>query len=325
MHMSGDIPDVQGRRFLVTGALGCIGAWVVRTLVRGGAAVTVLDVDSDPRRMRLILEPEEVEGVCFLPGDITDGQTALHALEASGAQHVIHLAALQVPFCRADPALGALVNVLGTINVFEAARSAGLARVVYASSVAAAGQGVDEGDALRPLTHYGVFKQANEGNARVYWLDNGISSIGLRPHTVYGPGRDQGITSAPTKAMLAAAAGQPYTIGFGGRVGMQYARDVAETFVACALADFEGAGVFNLRGAVVSMDEVVAAIEAAEPSSRGRITYTPSALPLPEGQDDRALAALLGRVPATPLAEGVAESIAIFKSALAKGLITATA
>jgi nucleoside-diphosphate-sugar epimerase len=321
-----------GESFLLTGALGCIGAWTVRTLVRSGAEVTVLDLASDPHRLRLILTPDELAQVRFLVGDITDLATVEAALEVSRARQLIHLAALQVPFCRADPPLGARVNVLGTVNIFEAARRAGLAHVVYASSVAVYGSNEDYGDeinagmvddatALRPRTLYGVFKQANEGTARVYWLENGLSSIGLRPHTVYGPGRDQGMTSGPTVAMLAAAAGFPYTVAFGGRFGMQYARDVAETFVAAALAPHEGADVFNLRGAVVEMREVIDAIEAAAPASRGQIRYDDIALPVPSGQADTGLAALLGRVPNTPLAEGVAESITIFKQALAQGLI----
>lgn len=321
-----------GESFLLTGALGCIGAWTVRTLLRAGADVTVLDLTSDPRRLHLVLEPAEVEQVRVLVGDIADLPTVEGALEVSRARHLIHLAALQVPFCRADPPLGARVNVLGTVNILEAARRARLGRVVYASSVAVYGSNEDYGDeidagvvddstALRPRTHYGVYKQANEGSARVYWLDQGLSTIGLRPHTVYGPGRDQGMTSGPTIAMLAAAAGVPYRVAFGGRIGMQYARDVAETFVAAALVAHEGAAVYNLRGAVVEMRAVIDAIEAAAPASRGHIAFDDVALPLPSGQADTGLAKLLGVVPNTPLADAVAESIALFKQALARGLV----
>ena len=56
-----------------------------------------------------------------------------------------------------------------------------------------------------------------------------MPSVGLRPHTVYGVGRDQGLTSAPTTAMLAAAAGVPYTIPYGGASQLQLARDVARS------------------------------------------------------------------------------------------------
>ena len=111
------------------------------------------------------------------------------------------------------------MNVVGTVNVFEAAKAAEIQKVVYASSIAVYG-GKDEyeGELLphhalaNPHTHYGVFKQANEGTARIYWQDDGIASIGLRPYTLYGPGRDQGLTSTPTQAMLAASARRKRTI-----------------------------------------------------------------------------------------------------------------
>ena len=136
-------------------------------------------------------------------GDIADLNAVERSLDEHAITHVIHLAALQVPFVRADPPLGARVDVLGTVNVFEAVRRRKdrLAPLVYASSIAALG----DGD--HPSTLYGVFKWANEGTGERYFEDYGVSSIGLRPHTVYGPGRDQGLTSAPTTALVAAAAG----------------------------------------------------------------------------------------------------------------------
>jgi nucleoside-diphosphate-sugar epimerase len=88
-----------------------------------------------------------------------------------------------------------------------------------------------------PSTLYGVYKRANEGTADVYAAERGLPSVGLRPHTVYGPGRDQGLTSAPTVAMLAAAAGSPYRLPFGGAYQLQYAPDVAAAFVAAARSE----------------------------------------------------------------------------------------
>src|SRR5216684_1341405 len=77
--MAGDYrPIIPSRRismeerFLVTGALGCIGAWVVRNLVQAGAPVAVFDLASDPHRLRLMMSPEEVARVRFITGDITD-------------------------------------------------------------------------------------------------------------------------------------------------------------------------------------------------------------------------------------------------------------
>lgn len=316
-------------RFLITGALGCIGAWIVRNLVREGVPTVVFDLGSDPRRLKLILTPDELARVTFVHGDITDLHALEQALDEQTITHVIHLAALQLPFVKANPPLGARVNVVGTVNVFEAIarRKARVDRVVYASSAAvyaAADAGtpgaiIQHGAAGHPTSLYGVYKQANEGTARVYWQDHQVASIGLRPATVYGPGRDQGITAAPTKAMFAAAVGQPFHIPYGGRGEFQYADDVAKTFIACARASFEGVEIFNLHGSVARMREVVAAIEAAAPDSRGKITFAGPGFPSPEEFDAGPLVELIGPLPHTPLPDAVATTIALFRQKVASG------
>jgi UDP-glucuronate 4-epimerase len=221
------------------------------------------------------------------------------------------------------------VNVQGTINVFEAVKKLGIEHFVYASSAAVYGPASDyppgpltDDAPLSPRSHYGVYKQANEGTARVYWLDDGISSIGIRPYVVYGPGRDQGLTSGPTRAMLAAAAGRPYHVPFGGSFGFQYADDTAGAFIAATRADAPGAHVFNLGGETVTIDDIVAAIESALPSSAGKITHDENRLPFPGEIDNGPLVSLLGGLVITPLADGVRETIGIFKDALSRGRIT---
>ena len=314
-------------RFFVTGALGCLGAWVVHNLIREKLPVTVYDLGSNTHRLELLMEPDEIARIQFVQNDITDTEAVARAVEASGANRIIHLAALQVPFCKANPALGAAVNVVGTVNVFEAAKRAGIASVVYASSMAVYGGAelygpeVQDGDPFHPLNLYGVYKEANEGTARIYWQDDGIASLALRPYTVYGPARDQGMTSTPTQAMLAAAKDEAYHISFGGTCGYQYADDVAQTFIALARLPYEGASVFNVRGSVAHMSEVVDAIVAAEPSAAGRITYEETPLPFAEAQNEQPLQSLLKEVPYTPLKEGVARTVDHFKRALVVGKI----
>jgi len=317
-------------RFLITGALGCIGAWTVRNLVREGTPVVVFDLASDPRRLKLIMSDDELARVTFVTGDITDLEALERALDDHAITRVIHLAALQIPFVRANPPLGARVNVVGTVNVFEAVarRRDRIGSLVYASSAAVydavdAGESgvVAHGATGHPTTLYGVFKQANEGTARVYWQDAQVASIGLRPYIVYGPGRDQGLTSSPTKAMVAAALGKPYHIPYGGRAAYQYADDVARTFIACARAPFQGAEIFNLGGSVATMGEIVAAIEAAAPEVRGLITFDDKPLPFPEAFDAAPLEQVIGALPFTPLAQAVADTIALFRERIAAGVM----
>jgi UDP-glucuronate 4-epimerase len=318
---------VSDERFLVTGAFGCIGTWVVRDLVRDGVAVTALDLGGEPARWPLAMSDGEIARVRSRQGDITNLAQMERVLDDDGITHVIHLAALQVPFCRADPPLGARVNVLGTVNVFEAVkrRADRIASVVYASSIAAY-DALEEGGGTvemsgHPGTLYGVYKRANEGTAHVYWADHGVRSVGLRPHTVFGPGRDQGLTSAPTTAMLAAAAGRAYRIPFGGTSQFQYAPDAAHAFVAAARAPAEGATVHNLAGMSVSMAEVVAAIAAAAPDSAGQIAFDEVLLPFPGVVDAASFAELVGAIPETPFPEAVADSVARFRDLIARGLV----
>ena len=310
-------------RFLVTGALGCIGAWTVRTLVREGAAVTALDLGRDDRRLRLIMTPEEIASVEFVTGDITDLEAMERTLDASGITNVIHLAALQVPFSRADPPLGARVNVVGTVNIFEAVRrrADAMAPVVYTSSMAV--YTADDADPVtrrltvdaypHPPNHYGVYKQANEGNARIYWLDTGLSSIGVRPMTVYGVGRDQGMTSGPTKAIVAAVLGQQYRVSFSGPTMYQYAADVARTLIAASRTTTEGAHVFNLPGEVADGPALAAAIETAVPGAGGRIEFEPGDLPFPSEIDHDGIETI-DPDPVTPLAIGVAETVEVLQA-----------
>jgi len=300
-------------RFLITGALGCIGAWCLETLLSEGADVVAFDLGDDRHRLELIMEPDELARIEFVRGDVTSLDAVERALDEHEVTNVIHLAALQVPFAAADPPRGALVNVVGTVTLFEAVkrrldRIPGLA---YASSIAVYGQEdgtrVAEGAQGHPATHYGVYKQANEATARVYRRTDGVVSVGLRPFVVYGPGRDQGLTAAPTLAMQAAARGEQYEIPFGGRVQMHYAPDTARAFVAAARDPGEGAIVANLGGPTVHVAEVARTIEAA--ALGARVAFVDQPLPFPEEFEGR-----FHPSPATPLATGVRETIELFRT-----------
>jgi nucleoside-diphosphate-sugar epimerase len=271
----------------------------------------------------MILSEADLARVQFVQGDITQLELLDRVMGEYPITHVIHLAALLLPQIRKNPCLGAQVNVLGSVNVFEAAarHNPQIQKIVYASSVAVydaadvgAGEIVSHEVVGHPTSLYGVFKQAVEGVARVYFQDHTLSSIGLRPATVFGVGRDNGLTSAPTQAMFAAAMGQPYHIPYGGRGEFQYANDVARAFIASARSDFRGADVFNLHGTVAHMRELVGLIEDLEPSMRGKITFDEPGFPSPEEFDASALETITGTLPHTPLKEAIAETIALFKA-----------
>ena len=308
-------------RVLVTGANGCIGSWVVKSLLERDLDVVIYDLDPVPSRLSLIVPPEQVRRVAVETGAIEDTARVKALVKNQAVTHIVHLAAALMPVCQAQPVLGGLVNVVGTLNVFEAARDAGRAvRVVYASSSAvwgpeeAYGSGkLTEDDPLKPATHYGIFKQANEGTARIFYQANGISSVGLRPWTVYGVGRDRGLTADPTLAMKALAAGRPFQMRLTGHMDLQYVRDVAEAFVRCLLAPREGAYVFNLQGEVMRMDELIALFARLRPQAAGLITAEGPQVPVAWRMDDSQLRAFVPDLPKTPLADGVAETIGRFE------------
>lgn len=312
-------------RFLVTGGLGCIGAWAAHELLAEGAEVVIADLGSSDHRLRNLVG-DAPAGLTRDPLDITDPAAVMACFAKHQPTHIIHLAALQVPFCKADPIGGASVNVVGSIALMEAAvEYLGSSTFAYASSVAAYG-GEDEptvdGTAAadpqgKPHTLYGVYKRANEDSAAVYHADRGLSSIGLRPYIVYGVGRDQGVTSSPTSAMLAAARGEAFHIPFGGRAVYQHGRDAARAFIAAARCDHDGATVLNLPGDEASMDEIVAAIRAVLPTAE--VTLDDVQLPFPPAVDSTDFARVVGSVERYQLADGVAETIERFQALVAAG------
>jgi len=320
--------SVESERFLVTGALGCIGAWAVKRLVDAGVPVWTYDLPGSDHRLRLMLRDEQLARVTQTAGDITDQAAFERAVADNGITHIVHLAGLQVPFVRADPVQGARVNVVGTTIVFEtikrhAEQVRGLA---YASSFGVYGPaalyppGPLAHDApLKPPTLYGVLKQANEGTAQIYWQEYGLRSVGLRPYIVYGPGRDQGMTSTPTKAMAAAAVGRAYHISFGGTAVYQHANDAANVFIRAARASVDGAPVYNLGGSSAPMAAIVAAIAAAAPEMAGQITFEPTQLPNPADVDSSALDAAIGPTSWVSLGEGVRRTIEHFRAAAEAG------
>jgi len=325
--------SVPQPRFLITGAKGFIGAWIVKNLVERGDRPCVFDRDCESYRLRALLSEDKMNQVHFIQGDVTHLGDLDHAVMENGITHLIHLAALQVPACAADPPLGGLINVVGTLNVFEVARrrQEQVKRVVYASSAAVFGPEefyghttVSEGATLLPGTHYGVFKQCNEGNARVYYANDGVSSVGLRPWAVYGVGRDQGITSGPTKAIKAAVLSRPYTIRFTGGLDLQYVDDTAQIFLHSAEADLVGARVYTLRGSVTRTEEFIATLGQIVPRARDLVRAEGKALPIAYDLDDSALVGDLGDVPRTPLGDGIRETLAIFERLQREGKLDAS-
>lgn len=318
-------------RFLVTGALGCIGSWTIRRLVREGIDVVAYDLNPEPDRWRALLTDEEIEHVHIVAGNVTDCEKLESSVVEFGITHIIHLAGMQVPLVRAKPLEGAITNVGGTVAVVETVRRRidQIRGFVYASSAAVWGRTSDyrpgsftQDAPHRPHTLYGVFKEANEGTARIYWEDWGVPSVGLRPHVVYGPGRDQGSSSFPTKAILAAAIGHPYQLRARGRVQLQFVDDVARIFIKCARSVQSGASTYDLGGPFAGLEELVTEIEHQIPASVGNLTFGDEVWQVPEFSGAR-LEADFGPIEWTPLRDGIRVSVELFRDAVAASRLDA--
>jgi nucleoside-diphosphate-sugar epimerase len=266
---------------LVTGAGGCIGAWTMAMLLKANVDVIAFDLTSNKRRPELLIEDEKLKKVPWIEGDISDTETVLSSIKKYSPESIIHLAALQVPFCAADPTAGAKVNVVGTVNILEAAKQNSIKRIAHASSMAAHSF-LPGSDSLKTL--YGAYKMCDEQISEVYWQDHKVPSMCLRPAIVNGVGRDQGMTSKQTVAMLAAALGEPYDIPYTGYVSHLSAAEVASAFIHSVSYEGDGSFVFDIFGESVNINETIKMINKIKPNAN--ITSSGSEMPFPSKLSD---------------------------------------
>jgi nucleoside-diphosphate-sugar epimerase len=177
-----------------------------------------------------------------------------------------------------------------------------------------------EGHGTMP-TLYGAYKHCNEQTAKVYSSDWGVHSVGLRPGVVYGVGRDQGMTSKTTVAILAAAAGKPYTIPFRGPVSWLHAGEVASAFIRAVSKDRSGAEVFDINGVATTVEQSVELIRKIAPEARIDISGEP--LPFPMALSDQPVRNYLGDYGSISIEDGIRQTYDIFSTLVAKNLISA--
>lgn len=307
-------PGLFSGPVLVTGAGGCIGSWVCSILTRSGVKVIASDLKRSPDRASLIIGPDAADALDWVALDVTSGSAVSDLIESRGVCAIIHLAGLQVPFCAANPAMGARVNVEGTINILEAAKNAGVKRTVFASSVAA--HGFPAGGPYKE-TLYGAYKVANEQTAYVYWADWQVPSICLRPNVVYGVARDQGMSSKNTIGIQAAALGLPYDISFVGDYSWLYAGEAAAAFIASVSVDGKDARVFDLNGRCETIEAGVDVLKRLD--SNSQVTCSGNPWPFPAALDDAPLRAYVAEYPDISVENGVEATYRAFKELQRQG------
>jgi UDP-glucose 4-epimerase len=293
-------------RVLVTGGSGFLGAWIVKRLAHAGHQIRIFDIAAN-KSLVAEIAGASADAVEWQTGDIVETDQVHSA--AQGCDAIVHLAGILTPDCRTDPVRGAKINLIGTLNVFEAARKRGTRRIVYTSSAAV--YGPTDGHIPFPDTHYGAFKLACEGSARAYWEDHRLGSYGFRPYVVYGPGRTTGLTAGPSLACRAAARDQSYTIPYSGSAGLVYVDDVAAAYEAALMRDPDGAHVFNMPGEVASNDKVIVEIRRVVPGAR--IDIAGPALQFTPDIEQGDIDAVLPGLRQTGLGDGIRQTIAFHR------------
>lgn len=296
--------ELAGKRFLVTGGSGFIGSHVVDELVQADAADVVIFDAAGPG------DGPSGKDVRRIEGDVRDREAVRGAAE--GVDGVFHLAVLPLGPSVADPRLAHDVNVGGSLNVLEAARDAGVAKVVYSSASSVYGdtnETMDEEHPLATRTMYGATKLAGELYLRAFNDAYGLDYVTLRYMNVYGPRQEGGLVVAVTRRLLS---GQAPTIEGDGSQSFDFVhvRDVAAANVL-AMASDVGDDAFNVgSGREASVRDVVAKlIEITGADVKPQ--YDPSRRVLNSrrvGSSARAKE-LLGWEPTIDLDEGLRETV----------------
>ena len=260
---------------LVTGGTGFLGSYVAEDLVTAGHEVVAYDRSTDDRILSKLGVADEVT---VRRGDVSEATDVLRAVRETGATHIIHLAALLTDTARENPRNALRVNVLGTNNVLEAARTLDdqVERVAWASSAAVYATPdnytgpVDERELVYPDTLYGGTKTYNEHQARVYHEEYGVSQVGLRPTVAYGPYRETGGSAFLANIVEKPALGESFSVEYGDQViDWQHARDIAQAFRRAAFTpDVElDQRVYNVRGELATVREAAETVRSILPAA----------------------------------------------------------
>jgi len=303
-------------KFLVTGGTGFIGSCVVENLLARGIPVVIGEAKPDPA------VAARLRGAQLMSMDVADERSVAAVFEKHpDLSHCIHLAYLMSAEVEANPALGVKVNVLGMVNLFEAAVRHKLARLVFASSETYYGASqqvygdrpVHEDDFTSPANHfftYGMMKVLNEFMARKYVDQHGVSLVAVRPPVVFGHGRKRGSVLWAEAFASAPAVGQAAEMPFSAdsRETWIYKDDCAEQMIRLALKPQLAHFAYNNGGDCVSGHQLAAAVRHWIPDARITFDETRPTTPLIDWQDGRRLEEEIQFKP-RPLLAGVRDHI----------------
>ena len=318
------------KRILVTGSTGCIGTSTVKYLLDKG-------IESVYGLSRSDYIGDSPVGYEHITGDITDRLRVHEILNEVQPNGIVHLAGFQTPECQANPLLGMDVNLVATANLFKAVAEdcKELERFVFASSAAVHGPRsihpngkIGPDGFYYPPNLYGFWKTAGEGMAQAFHIETGISTVSLRLATTYGPGRDRGLTSAPTTAMKACVMGIDYEIPYSGREHYHFVDDVGAGFAQSTIYPFEGYDAFHLTGKTIEISEFCKMVKQAadkigiEKPGNPTVKSSAPAMPFASDLDHGPTLMKFPDMPLTSLSSGINQSMNLFKSEALNGSIS---
>jgi UDP-glucose 4-epimerase len=247
--------QIPGHRFLVTGGAGFVGSHIVdRLLAAGAAEVVVLDLDPRDTHLGEALKSGRVR---LEAGDVGDRERLAEVFAA--VDGLFHAAVLPLNACTQEPRKCLEVNVDGTFNVYDAAREAGVRKIVFSSASSVYGdtnETMDESHPLAARSWYGASKICGETFLRALGNQTGIQYVILRYMNVYGPRQDAGLVRLVLNRINA---GEPPIITGDGSASFDFVHvaDVAEANVRSMASDISGLE-FNIgSGTEVSVKDIV--------------------------------------------------------------------
>jgi nucleoside-diphosphate-sugar epimerase len=254
---------------LVIGGTGFIGPRLIKRLVDRGQSVVCMDVNPGGA-----LFADLGIRVPVVRGDVTRFDDVMRTVLDVKPQRLINLA-YGLGMGEGNPHLAMRLDVLGMDNCFEAARLGGVARVVYASSIAVSGQqshfgdrAATEDDPTHGTSQYAMHKIFNEFQARKYVKNYGMSITGVRPANVTGPDKVRGSTDH-VQIMVEAARGRPVQLPKKGLMRLLiHVDDMAEIFARVLLADAPRHTLYNSGGIPVSLGELADVVRGFIPDAR---------------------------------------------------------
>lgn len=309
---------------LVTGGCGFVGSHIIRQLKQQGHTPICYDLYPNKTSIQEVLTPEELDELAIVQGGVDDRQVLVNVLKEYKIDRIIHLAGILGDKAEQDPAAAVETNILGTINMFEAALEVGIKRVVYTSSTSVFGTDeyyepwfhgatIPNDVFLHPTLVYGATKMFLEFMGDWYYKNRGLETIGLRYTLVYGIARQRGSAQYVTECINKPAMGEPGVVENSDTVpDFIYVEDAARATIMATECPMTESKAFVIGGGQNSIHELRDYVLEFLPDAN--ITLLPGVYPSSYKLDLEAAKREMGFVAEYSLKEGTRATINLLRA-----------